>query len=226
MTPAQISEMFQRFAAQSPAPQTELFYTNPYTLLVAVILSAQSTDAGVNKATKNLFPEVDSPEKMVALGLDGLRQHIKTVNLYPTKAKNIMATSQMLIDRFEGQIPRGRKDLESLPGVGRKTASVVLNVVFQEPTIPVDTHIFRLAHRLQLATGKTAVAVEKELENVIPENLRVQAHHWLILHGRYVCKARVPLCLTCPIRDLCPYEPKTPSNLSGSKNSQNSEATR
>jgi endonuclease-3 len=210
MSPEKVTELFARLAAQTPHPQTELFYTTPYTLLVAVILSAQSTDAGVNKATKTLFPLVDSPEKMLAMGIDGLIHHIKTINLYRTKAKNIMAMSQILVDRFEGQIPKTREDLESLPGVGRKTASVVLNVVFQEPTIPVDTHIFRVSNRLGLATGKTPLAVEKGLEAVIPENLRVRAHHWLILHGRYVCKARVPLCPTCILNDLCPYEPKTP----------------
>jgi endonuclease-3 len=194
MTPAMINEMFARFAAQNPRPETELSYTNPYTLLVAVILSAQATDVGVNKATKNLFPIVDSPEKMVALGMEGLISHIKTIGLYPSKAKNIMAMSQMLMERFGGQIPRNREDLEALPGVGRKTANVVLNVVFQEPTIPVDTHIFRVANRLKLALGKTPLDVERGLEAAIPEQLRVHAHHWLILHGRYVCKARIPLC--------------------------------
>lgn len=209
MAPAVIRELFARFAGQNPSPQTELFYTNSYTLLVAVILSAQATDLGVNKATKHLFPEVDSPEKMLVYGLDKLREAIKTIGLYPSKAKNIMAMSQILVDRFQGQIPRTREDLESLPGVGRKTANVVLNVAFQEPTIPVDTHIFRVANRLYLAPGKTPLEVEKGLEKVIPEEFRVHAHHWLILHGRYVCKARTPACPTCLIRDLCPYEPKT-----------------
>lgn len=209
MTPKMITEMFTRFATQNPHPQTELYYTNSYTLLIAVILSAQATDAGVNKATKDLFAVVDSPEKMLTLGIDGLIHHIKTIGLYPSKAKNIMAMSQILVDRFQGQIPETREDLESLPGVGRKTASVVLNVAFQEPTIPVDTHIFRVANRLKLAPGKTPLAVEKGLEAVIPEKFRVHAHHWLILHGRYVCKARVPLCPTCVLNDLCPYEPKT-----------------
>lgn len=209
MTPNQINEMFTRFAAHNSHPQTELYYVNAFTLLVAVILSAQSTDAGVNKATKDLFPIADTPEKMLTLGLEGLISYIKTVGLYPSKAKNIMAMSQILVDRFQSQIPRTREELESLPGVGRKTANVVLNVVFQEPTIPVDTHIFRVANRLKLATGKTPLEVEKGLEAVIPLERRVHAHHWLILHGRYVCKARVPLCPTCLIRDLCPYEPKT-----------------
>lgn len=210
MAPEKIIEMFRRFAAQNPHPQTELYYTNTYTLLVAVILSARATDAGVNKATKNLFSRVDSPQKMLAMGIEGLISHVKTIGLYPAKAKNIMAMSQILMDRFEGQIPRSREDLESLPGVGRKTANVVLNVAFQESTMPVDTHIFRVANRLGLAIGKTPLAVERGLQAVIPEKFRVQAHHWLILHGRYVCKARVPLCPTCILNDLCPYEPKTP----------------
>ena len=211
MAPEKIIEMFARLAAQNPHPQTELVYTNTYTLLVAVILSAQATDAGVNKATKGLFAVVDSPQKMLDLGLDGLINHIKTIGLYPSKAKNIMGMSQILVDRFQGEIPRTREDLESLPGVGRKTASVVLNVAFQEPTIPVDTHIFRVANRLQLASGKTPLEVEKGLEASIPQKFRVHAHHWLILHGRYVCKARVPMCPSCVLNDLCPYEPKTAS---------------
>ena len=209
MTPNEIADMFARFAVQNPHPQTELYSINSFTLLVAVILSAQSTDAGVNKATKGLFSIADSPEKMLALGLDGLISHIKTIGLYPSKAKNIMAMAQILMDRFQGQIPRTREELESLPGVGRKTANVVLNVAFHEPTLPVDTHIFRIANRLKLATGKTPLEVERGLEAVIPLDRRVHAHHWLILHGRYVCKARTPQCPTCLIRDLCPYEPKT-----------------
>jgi len=209
MTPATIQEMFARLSSQIPHPKTELFYTNTYTLLVAVILSAQATDKGVNKATQNLFPVVGNPEKMLALGLEGLVSHIKTIGLYPSKAKNIMAMSQILVDRFEGQVPGNREDLESLPGVGRKTANVVLNVAFQAPTIPVDTHIFRVANRLGLALGKTPLEVEKGLEASIPEKFRVHAHHWLILHGRYTCKARAPLCLTCILNDLCPYGEKT-----------------
>lgn len=209
MTPEKITEIFSRLAAQNPHPQTELVYANPYTLLVAVILSAQATDAGVNKATKSLFAVVDTPQKMLDLGLDELISHIKIIGLYPTKAKNIIAMSKILVDRFQGQIPSTREELETLPGVGRKTASVVLNVAFQEPTIPVDTHIFRVANRLQLAKGKTPLEVEKGLELSIPQQFRVHSHHWLILHGRYVCKARVPLCPTCILNDLCPYEPKT-----------------
>lgn len=209
MIPQKITEMFMRFAAQNPNPQTELNYSNSYTLLVAVILSAQATDVGVNKATKSLFAVVDTPQKMLDLGLEGLTSHIKTIGLYPSKAKNILAMSQILVDRFQGKIPHTREDLESLPGVGRKTANVVLNVAFQVPTIPVDTHIFRVANRLKIACGKTPLEVERGLEKAIPEKFRVHAHHWLILHGRYVCKARVPLCPTCILNDLCPYENKT-----------------
>lgn len=209
MTPEKIIELFSRLQRQNPHPETELIYTNSYTLLVAVILSAQATDAGVNKATKGLFAVVDSPQKMLDLGLEGLVSHIKTIGLYPTKAKNIMAMSQILVERFQGQVPHTREDLETLPGVGRKTASVVLHVAFQEPTIPVDTHIFRVANRLQIGPGKTPLEVEKRLEASIPQEFRVHAHHWLILHGRYVCKARMPLCPTCILNDLCPYEPKT-----------------
>jgi endonuclease-3 len=209
MTPEKITQMFSRLAAQNPHPQTELYYTNSYTLLVAVMLSAQATDAGVNKATKDLFLLIDSPQKMLKLGIEGLIGYVKTIGLYPTKAKNVIAMSQILIDRFEGQIPRSREDLETLPGVGRKTANVVLNVAFNEPTIPVDTHIFRVANRLQLAPGKNPLEVEKGLEKAIPKEFRVHAHHWLILHGRYVCKARAPMCPTCVLKDLCPYEPKT-----------------
>ena len=209
MTPEKITELFLRLQKQNPHPETELIYTNAYTLLVAVILSAQATDAGVNKATKGLFAVVDSPQKMLGLGLAGLVSHVKTIGLYPTKAKNIMAMSQILVDQFQGQIPSTREDLETLPGVGRKTASVVLNVAFKEPTIPVDTHIFRVANRLQLAKGKTPLEVERGLEASIPKEFRVHAHHWLILHGRYVCKARAPLCPTCILNDLCPYESKT-----------------
>lgn len=209
MSPDKITKMFARLAAQNPHPQTELIYANTYTLLVAVILSAQATDSGVNKATKGLFAVVDNPQKMLDLGLEGLISHIKTIGLYPTKARNIMAMSQILVNRFQGQVPNTREDLETLPGVGRKTASVVLNVAFKEPTIPVDTHIFRVANRLQIAPGKTPLEVEKGLEAAIPEEFRVHTHHWLILHGRYVCKARVPLCPSCVLNDLCPYEPKT-----------------
>jgi len=202
-------EIFKRLSRQNPLPQTELVYTNFYTLLVAVILSAQATDVGVNKATKELFKIVNTPQKMLTLGLENLSRYIKTIGLYPSKAKNIIAMSQILVDHFGGQIPRTREELESLPGVGRKTASVILNVAFQEPIIPVDTHIFRVANRLQLALGKTPLEVERGLDQTIPEKYKIHAHHWLILHGRYTCKARVPLCPTCILKDLCPYEPKT-----------------
>jgi endonuclease-3 len=209
MNPQKITEVFQRLETQNPHPETELYYTNPYTLLVAVMLSAQATDVGVNKATQHLFPTVDTPQKMLALGLEGLKNYVKTIGLYPTKSKNIIAMSQILIERFGGQIPRMREELESLPGVGRKTANVVLNVAFKECTFPVDTHVFRVANRLQIAPGKTPLEVEKGLEKNIPKQFCDRAHHWLILHGRYVCKARVPLCYECVLNDICPFEPKT-----------------
>jgi endonuclease-3 len=211
MSSEKITEIFTRLQHQNPHPKTELNYTNSYTLLVAVILSAQSTDLGVNKATKNLFEKIDSPQKMLALGIEALIAHVKTIGLYPTKAKNIMAMSQILVERFGGEVPASREELESLPGVGRKTANVVLHVAFHQPTIPVDTHIFRVANRLQIATGKNPLEVEKGLEKAIPKQFLEHAHHWLILHGRYVCKARTPLCPICILKDLCPYEPKTKS---------------
>ena len=209
MNSQKISEVFRRLEVQRPHPETELYYTNPYTLLVAVMLSAQATDVGVNKATQHLFPNVDTPQKMLALGLEGLKNYVKTIGLYPTKSKNIITMSQILIEHFGGQIPCNREELESLPGVGRKTANVVLNVAFHECTIPVDTHVFRVANRLQIAPGKNPLEVEKGLEKIIPKQYCDRAHHWLILHGRYVCKARVPLCYECVLKDLCPYEPKT-----------------
>lgn len=209
MSSQRIEEIFRRLSEQNPHPTTELSYQNSYTLLVAVILSAQATDLGVNKATKALFEAVDSPQKMVNLGLEGLKVYIKTINFYPTKAKNIIAMSEILLTQFQGEIPRTREDLESLPGVGRKTANVVLNVAFQEGTIAVDTHIFRVSNRLEIACGKTPRDVEDGLEVIIPPSYRAHAHHWLILHGRYVCKARTPLCSQCLLKDLCPYEPKT-----------------
>lgn len=209
MKPKKIKEILRRFEAQNPHPETELYYTNPYTLLVAVMLSAQATDAGVNKATQHLFPVADTPQKMLALGLECLKNYVKTVGLYPTKAKNIIAMSQILVDQFNGRIPRKREELETLPGVGRKTANVVLNVAFHECNIPVDTHVFRVSNRLQIAIGKNPLEVEMGLEKVIPKELCAHAHHWLILHGRYICKARVPLCYKCILKDLCPFEPKT-----------------
>jgi endonuclease-3 len=206
---ADIFEFYRRLAESDPAPETELKWTNPYTLLVAVALSAQATDVGVNKATKRLFEEVDTPAKMLALGEAGLKEHIKTIGLFNTKAKNVMAAAQILVDRFDGTVPEDREALESLPGVGRKTANVVLNVAFGHETIAVDTHIFRVANRTGLAPGKDVRAVEDGLEKVTPQPFRAGAHHWLILHGRYICKARKPECWRCPVADLCRYRPKT-----------------
>ena len=209
MTPAQIETAFDRLAAALPEPRPELEYTNPYTLLVAVVLSAQATDVGVNKATRTLFAEADTPEKMLALGEEGVRRHIRTIGLFNSKARNVIALSRILVERHGGQVPRDREALEALPGVGRKTANVVLNVAFGAPTIAVDTHIFRVCNRTGLAPGKTPRAVEDRLEAVVPPHRRLHAHHWLILHGRYVCKARRPDCPACILRDLCAYEPKT-----------------
>lgn len=209
MRPADIHEFFRRLAALRPNPETELHYVNTYTLLVAVVLSAQATDVGVNKATTALFEQITTPEQMVALGEAGLKQHIKTIGLFNAKAKNIIALSQRLIGAFGGKVPRTRVDLESLPGVGQKTASVVLNVAFGESTIAVDTHVFRVANRTGLAKATTPEAMEAKLLKVIPPEWRRHAHHWLILHGRYICKARAPLCPTCPVHDLCGFKDKT-----------------
>ena len=209
MTPAQIEEAFRRFQAANPEPKTELKYVNPFTLLVAVVLSAQATDAGVNKATPALFALADTPEKMAALGEDRIRELVKTIGLYRTKAKNVAALSHILVEQHGGQVPRSREALEALPGVGRKTANVVLNIAFEEPTIAVDTHIFRIGNRTGLATGKTPFEVESKLERVVPAKYKLHAHHWLILHGRYVCKARVPECPRCLINDLCRWPEKT-----------------
>ncbi|MBO9712392.1 endonuclease III [Sphingomonas sp.] len=211
MKKSDIVEFFSRLAADNPHPETELESVNDYTLLVAVVLSAQATDAGVNKATRRLFQEVDTPAKMVALGEDALKQHIKTIGLFNTKAKNVIALSRALIADHGGEVPADRDALEKLPGVGRKTANVVMNVAFGAETFAVDTHIFRVCNRTRLAPGKTPLAVEKGLEKAVPEPFRVHAHHWLILHGRYVCKARTPECWRCPVADLCPYQPKTPA---------------
>jgi endonuclease-3 len=208
---ADIFEFYRRLAEDNPSPETELQWTNPYTLLVAVALSAQATDVGVNKATKALFADVDTPEKMVALGEAGLKQHIKTIGLFNTKAKNVIALSEKLITEYGGDVPRDRAALETLPGVGRKTANVVLNVAFGEETIAVDTHIFRVANRTGLAKGKDVRAVEDGLEKVTPQPFRAHAHHWLILHGRYICKARRPECWRCIEVDLCAFRPKTPA---------------
>ena len=209
MEHAHIDEMFGRLSAENPAPRTELDSTSPYTMLVAVVLSAQATDVGVNKATPALFAAADTPEKMIELGEAGIRSHIRSIGLYQAKARNIVALSRMLIEEHGGEVPDDREALERLPGVGRKTANVVLNNVYDRPTIAVDTHVFRVANRTGLAPGKTPLAVERSLEDAIPETWKLHAHHWLILHGRYVCKARKPDCPACAIADLCAYEAKT-----------------
>ena len=208
-TPAEIEEAFRRFKQANPEPKTELQYINPFTLLVAVVLSAQATDAGVNKATPALFALADSPEKMAARGEDRVRDMIKTIGLFRNKAKNVVALSHMLIAEHGGKVPRSREALEALPGVGRKTANVVLNVAFGEPTIAVDTHIFRVGNRTGMATGKDPFEVEQKLDVVVPAQYKGYAHHWLILHGRYTCLARKPLCEKCIIADLCQWPGKT-----------------
>ncbi|KQN28288.1 endonuclease III [Sphingomonas sp. Leaf34] len=210
MKKADVLEFYARLAEADPHPETELEFVNPYTLVVAVALSAQATDIGVNKATRALFREADTPEKMVTLGLDELKRHIKTIGLFNTKAKNVIALSQMLIDDYGGVVPDDRAALERLPGVGRKTANVVLNVAFGAETFAVDTHIFRVGNRTGLARGKTPLAVELKLDKATPQPFRLHAHHWLILHGRYVCKARTPECWRCIVSDLCAFKPKTP----------------
>ena len=211
MNKQQVVEFFSRLAADNPHPETELESGNPYQLLVAVVLSAQATDVGVNKATRKLFQEVDTPAQMVALGEDKLKEHIKTIGLFNTKAKNVIALSEQLIAEHDGQVPDDRDELEKLPGVGRKTANVVMNVAFGAETFAVDTHIFRVGNRTGLARGKTPLAVELKLEKVVPQPFRLHAHHWLILHGRYVCKARTPECWRCVVADLCAFKPKTPA---------------
>ena len=208
-TTAQVAEAFRRFKAANPEPKGELQHINPFTLLVAVVLSAQATDAGVNKATPALFALADSPEKMAALGEARVRDLIKTIGLFRNKAKNVVALSQKLIAEHGGRVPRSREALEALPGVGRKTANVVLNIAFGEPTIAVDTHIFRVGNRTGLATGKTPLEVEMKLEQAVPAEYKRHAHHWLILHGRYTCVARKPLCEKCIISDLCQWPGKT-----------------
>lgn len=208
MNKKQIHEFFARLKAANPEPKSELEYTNSYTLLVAVVLSAQATDIGVNKATKALFKTVDTPGKMVALGLEGLKEHIKTIGLYNMKAKNVIALSEQLIAEHNGAVPRTREELVKLPGVGRKTANVVLNVAYGEPTMAVDTHIFRVANRTGLAHGKTPEQIEDGLLKILPPEFGLHAHHWLILHGRYICKARKPECWRCPVLDLCGFTDK------------------
>ena len=204
-----VYEFFRRLEEREPEPKGELDYTNPYTLLVAVALSAQATDIGVNRATKGLFKVVETPQEMLNLGEDKLKQHIKTIGLFNTKAKNVIKAAQMLVDNFDGLVPKNREDLEKLNGVGRKTANVVLNMAFGQPTIAVDTHLFRVSNRTKMAPGKTPLAVELKLEKKIPKEFSLHAHHWLILHGRYICKARKPSCPICPVNDLCQFKGKT-----------------
>ncbi|HMB58122.1 MAG TPA: endonuclease III [Arenimonas sp.] len=202
-------ELFARLAELNPHPKTELEYSSPFELLVAVILSAQATDVGVNKATRKLYPVANTPAKILALGEDGLKKYISTIGLFNAKAANVIATCRLLIERHHGEVPRDRESLEALPGVGRKTANVVLNTAFGEPTMAVDTHIFRVANRTGLAPGKTVRQVEDSLIKAVPPEYQMDAHHWLILHGRYVCKARKPDCPQCVIRDLCRFKQKT-----------------
>ena len=209
MTPAQIETFFATLQAINPLPASELEYTSVFELLAAVLLSAQATDVGVNKATRRLFPVANTPAAILALGEDGLKNYISTIGLFNAKAKNVIATCRILLERYDGEVPRSREALESLPGVGRKTANVVLNTAFGEPTMAVDTHIFRVANRTGLAPGKDVRAVEDRLMKVVPAEFMQDAHHWLILHGRYVCKARKPDCPQCVIRDLCRFKDKT-----------------
>ena len=209
---AEINELFARLSELNPKPTTELEYTTPFELLVAVILSAQATDVGVNKATRRLYPVANTPATILALGEEGLKRYIATIGLFNAKAKNVMATCRILVEEHGGEVPRDRAALEALPGVGRKTANVVLNTAFGEPTIAVDTHIFRVANRTGLAPGKDVRAVEDRLLKVVPDQYKLDAHHWLILHGRYVCKARKPDCPQCVIRDLCRFKDKTPAS--------------
>lgn len=209
MKPALIEQLFKKLSKSNPEPKSELHYVNPYTLLVAVVLSAQMTDKGVNKATEPLFKKIKTPQAMLQLGVDNLRDALKSINLYKTKAKNVIALSQLLIGEHKGKVPNDRNALERLPGVGRKTANVVLNVAFGMPTMAVDTHVFRVCNRTGLAAGKTPLEVEKKLEKVVPDKWGQHAHHWLILHGRYVCKARKPLCEVCVICGECGFKEKT-----------------
>ena len=211
MNRAQIETFLATLQAANPHPQTELAFASVFELLAAVLLSAQATDVGVNKATRRLFVVANTPQKILDLGLEGLEQHIKTIGLYHSKARHLMQTCRMLVEHFGGQVPRSREELESLPGVGRKTANVVLNVAFGEPTMAVDTHLFRLGNRTGLAPGKTPREVEDKLLKRIPTAYLVDAHHWLILHGRYICQARKPLCWQCAVSTVCDFQPKTPA---------------
>jgi endonuclease-3 len=222
----EIFEFFRRLAEANPSPTTELESGNPYQLLVAVVLSAQATDASVNVATKPLFEHVKTPRQMVDLGEEHLREGIKTIGLFNTKAKNVIALSQALIEKHGGEAPRTREELQALPGVGRKTANVVLNTAFGEETFAVDTHVFRVSNRTGLAPGKTVDEVEAKLEKIVPQPFRRDAHHWLILHGRYTCKARLPECWRCPVIDLCRYQPKTPPPEERAKSSAARSANR
>ena len=206
-----IEAFFAALQAANPTPETELLYDSPFELLAAVLLSAQATDISVNKATRRLYPVANTPQAILDLGLEGLEGHIRTIGLYRSKAKHLMATCRMLVDLHGGEVPRTRAELEALPGVGRKTANVVLNVAFGEPTIAVDTHIFRIGNRTGLAPGKTPLAVELKLEKRVPPAYRLHAHHWLILHGRYICVARKPKCWECAVASYCDYKPKTPA---------------
>lgn len=209
MNPAKRREIFTRFRAANPHPATELEYKTPFELLVAVMLSAQATDVSVNAATRHLFPVANTPEKILALGEEKLRGYIQRIGLYKTKARHVMQTCRLLVERHGGQVPQTREELEALPGVGRKTANVILNTAFDQPTIAVDTHIFRVSNRIGLAPGKDVVEVEKKLLKFVPDEFKHDAHHWLILHGRYICQARKPKCGACIIRDLCEYKDKT-----------------
>ena len=211
MNPAKRQAIFERLRAANPNPKTELEYSTPFELLIAVLLSAQSTDVGVNKATRKLYPVANTPAAILALGIDELKSYIQTIGLYPTKAKNVMATCQILVEQYGGEVPRSRAALESLPGVGRKTANVVLNTAFGELAMAVDTHIFRVSNRTKIAPGKDVVEVENKLMKFVPKEFLLDAHHWLILHGRYTCIARKPLCWNCIIADLCEYKDKTPA---------------
>ncbi len=222
MTRDQIFEFFRRLAEDNPAPETELLFGNAYQLLVAVTLSAQATDVGVNKATRGLFARVETPQQMLDLGEEGLKQHIKTIGLFNSKAKNVMEMARLLVENFGGEVPATREELVTLPGVGRKTANVVLNCWFGQETFAVDTHIFRLGNRTGLAGGKTPEQVEAKLEKRVPAPFRLGAHHWLILHGRYICKARTPECWRCPVADLCSFRQKVLSPPAGKSRNQGS----
>ena len=219
MNPQRRREMFERLRALNPHPTTELEYSTPFELLVAVILSAQATDKSVNVATRKLFPVANTPRAILDLGVEGLSNYVRSIGLYQGKARNIIATCRMLLEQHGGAVPAGRESLEALPGVGRKTANVILNTAFGQPTMAVDTHIFRVANRTGLAPGKTVRAVEDKLLKNVPQEFLQDAHHWLILHGRYVCKARAPACPACPIADLCDYRDKTKSAAGSSRDS-------